>query len=100
MSELGHCQGSELGLGHLNLTIHLPQTLAEDLHKWKWLLATLVMVARRGGFPVVRVAEKYLKKNGKLPSKGTDVSPDDLEAEFVLEGPGEEQWSWCCSCCS
>lgn len=49
---------------------------------------------------MVRVAEKYLKKNGKLPSKGTDVSPDDLEAEFVLEGPGEEQWSWCCSCCS
>lgn len=25
---------------------HFPQTLAEDLYKWKWLLATLVMVAK------------------------------------------------------
>lgn len=77
-----------------------PQTLAEDLYKWKWLLATLIIVARRGGFPVVRVAEKYLKKNGKLPSKGTDVISAYLETEFVLVGPGEGQWSWCCSWCT
>lgn len=52
-----------------------PQTPAEDLYKGKWLLATLVIVARREGFPVVRVAEKPLKKTGKLPSKGSDVIP-------------------------
>lgn len=42
-----------------------------------------------------RVAEKYLKENGKLPSKDTDVIPAYLETEFVLAGPGEGQWSWC-----
>lgn len=79
---------------------HFPQTPAEDLYKQKWLLAILVVVARRGGLPVVRVAEKYLKKNGKLLRKGPDVIPAYLETEFVLVGPGEEPWSWCCSCCT